>query len=172
MYCSNCGRDAGQANFCPECGKNLFVATVVNPSSSVETFSPFTAYKSVFKKFGQFEGRSRRSEYWFAELANFIIIMSWFLINTILMVTAALSDMETLGVILLMTNGPIIFIYYVITFVPFLALSVRRLHDIGKSGWFLLLNLIPLVGGIIIFVFSVTDSQLGPNEYGPNPKGL
>lgn len=56
-------------------------------------------------------------------------------------------------------------------FIPSLAVGVRRLHDTGKSGWFLLIGLIPLVGGIILFVFTVQDSAAGDNQYGPNPKG-
>ena len=68
--------------------------------------------------------------------------------------------------------GLLIFVYAVAVFVPSLAMSVRRLHDTGRSGWFLLLNLIPYIGGIIVFVFSVLDSQPGANQYGPNPKGL
>lgn len=68
--------------------------------------------------------------------------------------------------------GLLIFSYAIAIRVPSLAMSVRRLHDTGRSGWFLLLNLIPYIGGIIIFVFSVLDSQPGTNQYGPNPKGL
>ena len=55
--------------------------------------------------------------------------------------------------------------------VPSLAVSIRRLHDIGKSGWFILISLVPVIGGIILIIFSLMDSQPGSNAYGPNPKG-
>jgi uncharacterized membrane protein YhaH (DUF805 family) len=61
-------------------------------------------------------------------------------------------------------------LYTLVVFVPSLALSVRRLHDIGKSGWWMLISLIPLVGPLIVLFFMVKDSQPGTNEYGPNPK--
>ena len=63
-------------------------------------------------------------------------------------------------------------IYALIVFVPTLAVTVRRLHDAGQSGWMYLLVLIPLVGGIVLFVFTVLDSQFGANKWGPNPKGV
>lgn len=62
-------------------------------------------------------------------------------------------------------------IYAFAVLVPSLAMSVRRLHDTGRSGWFLLLGLIPYIGGVILFVFSVLDNQPGTNKYGSNPKG-
>lgn len=55
-------------------------------------------------------------------------------------------------------------------FIPSLAVAVRRLHDIGRSGWWLLIGLIPLVGAFVLLVFAVQDSQPGSNAYGPNPK--
>lgn len=61
-------------------------------------------------------------------------------------------------------------LYICSTAVPSLAVTVRRLHDIGRSGWWFLLGLIPIVGAIVLLVFMVTDSQAGANRYGPNPK--
>ena len=77
MYCSNCGTDAGQASFCPNCGTSLFG---VKPSGNVENFNLITAYKSMFKKYAQFNGRSRRSEYWLASVMNMIIVMAFYFI--------------------------------------------------------------------------------------------
>lgn len=171
MYCSNCGTEAGQAGFCPNCGTNLYGA---KPYGNVETFNLITAYKSMFKKYAQFNGRSRRSEYWLASVMNFIIVMAFYLIMFIPMMIDITSNGEpsslTAGIMGIF--GLLIFAYAIAILVPSLAMSVRRLHDTGRSGWFLLLNLIPYIGGIIIFVFSVLDSQPGANQYGPNPKGL
>jgi len=61
-------------------------------------------------------------------------------------------------------------IYALAALVPSLAVDVRRLHDIGKSGWWLLIAFVPIVGGIILLVWCATDSQPGDNQYGPNPK--
>jgi len=171
MYCSNCGTDAGQASFCPNCGTNLYG---VKSSGNVETFNLITAYKSMFKKYAQFNGRSRRSEYWLASVMNFIIVMAFYLIMFIPMMIDITSNGEPSGLTVGIMGifGLLIFAYAIAILVPSLAMSVRRLHDTGRSGWFLLLNLIPYIGGIILFVFSVLDSQPGANQYGPNPKGL
>jgi len=61
-------------------------------------------------------------------------------------------------------------IYALASVVPSMSLSVRRLHDTGRSGWWLLIGLVPLFGGIVLFVFTVLDSEPGPNLYGPDPK--
>lgn len=171
MYCANCGSDAGQARFCPNCGAEVQFSVV--KYNNVENFNLISAYKSMFKKYAQFNGRSRRSEYWFAGLANFIVIMIFYLIMFIPMMVDITNYGEPSGATagVMGIGGLLIFVYAIAVLVPSLALSVRRLHDTGRSGWFLLLNLIPYIGGIIIFVFTVLDSQPGPNQYGPNPKG-
>jgi uncharacterized membrane protein YhaH (DUF805 family) len=66
--------------------------------------------------------------------------------------------------------GYITILYYFFILIPSLAVFVRRLHDVGKSGWFILISLIPLVGAIWLLVLVLTDSDTGDNEYGPNPK--
>lgn len=63
-------------------------------------------------------------------------------------------------------------LYGLAVLIPGLAVTVRRLHDVGKSGWFFFIILIPLVGVIWLLVLFFTDSQYGPNKYGPNPKGI
>ncbi|MEE1049068.1 MAG: DUF805 domain-containing protein [Clostridia bacterium] len=132
-----------------------------------------SAYKSMFKKYAQFNGRSRRSEYWYAALANYIIVLVAYAIMFIPMFMSAASGNGSPAMLgLTGIISVLLVIYFLAAFVPSIALMVRRLHDTGRSGWFLLLNLIPYVGGIIVFVFSVLDSQPGPNQYGPNPKGM
>ena len=69
------------------------------------------------------------------------------------------------------TGGLIGGLYSLAVLLPGIALGVRRLHDIGKSGWWMLIALVPLIGLIVLLVFACTDSQPGDNEYGPNPKG-
>lgn len=111
------------------------------------------AVKSVFTQYVGFSGRARRSEYWWFCLANIII-------NSIL---SGLG--RNIGLFSVLSG-----IYGLAVLLPALAVAVRRLHDIGKSGWWFLLNLIPLVGQIILIVWYCKDSEPGENQYGANPK--
>jgi uncharacterized membrane protein YhaH (DUF805 family) len=70
------------------------------------------------------------------------------------------------------TGGILQFVYGIAVLLPCLGVCVRRLHDIGKTGWWLLICLVPIVGPIVFLVFMCLDSKPGTNEYGPNPKGL
>jgi uncharacterized membrane protein YhaH (DUF805 family) len=111
------------------------------------------AVTTVLGKYADFTGRARRSEYWFWYLAVFIAYVVAMIIDQII-------------------GAPIVTVIVALgVLVPTLAAGVRRLHDTDKSGWFILIGLIPLVGAIVLLVFFVTDS--GPdNKYGPNPKGV
>ncbi len=140
----------------------------------VENFNLITGYTSMFKKYAQFNGRSRRSEYWFAYLMNYIVcfvlafIMYIPLIKDIIAYgepTAA--SLGTIGVFAILLT-----LYGFAYIIPGLAIVVRRLHDTGKSGWYALFSLIPWIGSIILIIFLAMDSQPGPNQYGPNPKGM
>ena len=104
------------------------------------------ATKLYFTRYADFSGRSRRSEYWWASLTIAVIGA---------IVGAALADWS--------------WIWSLATLVPGLAITVRRLHDIGKSGWWYLICLIPVVGSIILLVWCCKDST-EDNQWGPNPK--
>lgn len=172
--CPNCGARISDGaenaqNFCPTCGQNLWNTN----SYGAGRFNLITAYKSMFKKYAQFRGRSRRSEYWYAALANYIVMMLSYLFFIPAFVDIAKYGEPSTGSTALMgIVSLLIMVYAFVILVPSLALAVRRLHDTGKSGWFLLLGLIPYIGGIIVFVFTVLDSQPGENRYGLNPKGI
>jgi uncharacterized membrane protein YhaH (DUF805 family) len=118
-------------------------------------------YLMVLSKCAQFDGRSRRKEFWIFELFNILIILALFV-----------AGFTVFG--MWEHNEAVLFIplalYILAIILPGLAVTVRRLHDTGKSGWIILLCLIPIVGGIILLVFTVLDSDPGPNQYGPNPK--
>lgn len=113
-------------------------------------------------KYAVFSGRARRSEYWYFVLFSCLIGLALFAAG--LYVGKLTGGPPTLGEYLLD-------FYSLVIFIPSLAVSVRRLHDIGMNGWWVLLNLVPL-GGIVLFVMFCQDSQAGPNVYGPNPKEL
>ena len=113
------------------------------------------AVKSVFSKYATFSGRARRSEYWYFVLLTIIV-------SAVLSVLGAV-----IGNIASLISG----IWGLAILVPTLAVTWRRLHDIGKGGIWILIALVPLVGEIILLVFLCKDSQPGENQYGPNPKG-
>ncbi|WP_274369277.1 DUF805 domain-containing protein [Morganella morganii] len=111
-----------------------------------------------------FKGRARRKEYWMFTLINNAIIVSLYL-ATLYFSDRYSRDFNTISLVLTV----FFVIYIIVTFIPSLSVTVRRLHDTGRSGWWLLALLIPF-GGIIIFVFSCLDSHPGDNRFGPNPK--
>ena len=110
-------------------------------------------YLDVLKKYAVFDGRARRKEYWMFFLFNIIIAF-------------------VLGIIEGIVGGPGVIgaIYGLAVLLPGIAVGVRRLHDTSRSGWWLLIGLVPIIGAIVLIVFFVQDSQPGDNQYGPNPK--
>ena len=116
-------------------------------------------YLEVLKNYAVFSGRARRKEYWFYVLFNAIFAIIAMIIDNVLGLT-----FQDIG------YGPVYTLYVLATLIPSIAVSVRRLHDIGKSGWYLLVGLIPCVGGIILLVFDVTAGDVRENEYGADPK--
>ena len=116
-------------------------------------------YLKVLKQYADFNGRARRKEYWMFVLFNIIFAIVAVILDNILGIA-----IEGIG------YGPLYGLYTLAVLIPGLAVAVRRLHDIGKSGWMILIALIPLVGGIWLLVLLVTDSNPGENQYGQNPK--
>lgn len=118
-------------------------------------------YLKALQQYSDFYGRSRRTEYWMFTLFNIIFAF-----------VAAIAD-HLLGTTFPYSGiGLIYCLYAVITFIPGLALAVRRLHDTGRSGWMFFIILIPLLGSIWLLVLFATDSEVGENEYGENPKSI
>lgn len=116
-------------------------------------------YLTVVKKYAEFSGRARRKEYWMFYLFN----MGFSLLAVLLDNVLGLAN-DDLG------YGVLYMLYSLALLLPALGVMVRRLHDVGKSGWWFFISLIPLIGIIWLFVLMVTDSQPGANQYGPNPK--
>jgi uncharacterized membrane protein YhaH (DUF805 family) len=110
-------------------------------------------YLAVLKNYAGFSGRARRTEYWMFFLINFIIVVVLDVISMAIKLSTILGG-----------------VYGLLVLIPALAVGVRRLHDTGRSGWWLLISLIPVVGTIILIVFLATDGQPGDNQYGSNPK--
>jgi len=116
-------------------------------------------YFEVLKKYAVFSGRARRKEYWFFALFNLIITIIIAVIDNVIGTFDAQTGIGILGII-----------YALAVFLPAIAVTVRRFHDIGRSGWWLLIIFIPLIGAIVLLVFAVLDSKPDENQYGPNPK--
>lgn len=118
-----------------------------------------TWYLTVLKKYAVFSGRARRKEFWMFTLFNIIFAVVAVVLDNVLGTAS-----EGLG------YGLIYGLYSLAVLIPSLAVTVRRLHDVGKSGWWILISLVPLVG-LWLLVLLATDSQPGENKYGLNPKG-
>jgi uncharacterized membrane protein YhaH (DUF805 family) len=120
--------------------------------------------KVVFENYANFKGRARRSEYWYFTLVQFIILVSVIILGSI---AGSLFGNALSG---LFVGYMVFVIYSFATVLPTLGVVVRRLHDVGKSGWFYFISLIPVVGGIWLLVLLCTEGDSGPNDYGQDPK--
>lgn len=124
-------------------------------------------YLKVLKQSIDYKGRARRKEFWMFLLYNIIII--FIIMSLILILKYIMKEFEgrnAIVQILRTFNG----IFILAILIPSLALTVRRLHDIGKSGWMMLISLIPIIGGIWLLILMCTDSNEIENQYGANPK--
>ncbi|MFZ2969623.1 MAG: DUF805 domain-containing protein [Minisyncoccia bacterium] len=188
-YCSNCGKPIfAEDKFCGSCGAKINYSFSEENAESVgnnpprtekeqfaktnsankqdngqvkyenidntEEQSSFDYYNQVLCKYSDFNGRSTRAEYWYFMLYNIIIAI------LIAFFGAIIGDEE----------GVLYILYLFIMLIPHWAVSVRRLHDIGKSGWIFLVGFIPLIGFLWLLILFTTDSESGVNKYGPNPK--
>jgi len=116
-------------------------------------------YLEVLKKYAVFNGRARRKEYWYFFLFNIIISIVLEIIDVVTGSFSSGTDIDLL-------SG----IYTLAVLIPGIAVSVRRLHDTNRSGWWLLISLVPLIGAIVLIVFLSSDSKPEENKYGVNPK--
>ncbi len=118
-------------------------------------------YLGVLKKYAVFDGRARRKEYWFFALFNLIAMIILSMVDA----TIGTYDMES-------GFGVLSTIYGLAVLLPSIGVGIRRLHDTDRSGWWLLIAFVPLIGGIVLLIFAVLDSTPGDNRFGPNPKGV
>jgi uncharacterized membrane protein YhaH (DUF805 family) len=114
-------------------------------------------YLAVLSKYAVFEGRARRTEFWMFALFNIII-------SVVLSILAAATGSSIFTILE--------YVYALAVLLPGLGVFVRRMHDQDKSGWLILLGLIPIVGGIVLLVLACLAGTPGPNKYGPDPKAV
>lgn len=122
-----------------------------------QPMSPVDSIRTVLTKYATFSGRARRSEFWWFQLATTVVFL-------VLEIAVAITDSKVLAI------PAIVLVLALVS--PSWGVLVRRLHDVGRSGWWYFIAAVPLVGPIVVLVFTVQDSQAGTNRYGPPPKGL
>jgi uncharacterized membrane protein YhaH (DUF805 family) len=115
----------------------------------------------VLKKYATFSGRAQRAEYWYFLLFSTLIVIALSVIDGM---TGSYNEDTGWGLL----SG----LYSLAVLLPSIAVGARRLHDTSRTGWWLLIGLIPVIGTIVLIVFFVLDSTPGDNAFGPNPKGI
>lgn len=158
VYCKNCGMYYNEnVAFCENCGSML----VGDPAQRAEIvrntpgMTPEDAIFTFWKRYSDFGGRSRRSEFWYSVLVNWIIAI---FINLI-------------GILLPVNLGMVIStVFTAMLFLPNIAIAIRRVHDTGKSGWVLFAGFIPVIGAIWLIILFSLDGEKRANEYGESPK--
>lgn len=133
--------------------------------AKVEDFNIITAFLSIYKKMFDFKGRARRKEYWLAMPLFFVTFVAIYALTFGLMAT---SD----SILTVFACAGVFFVYCILTAIGVLAMEIRRLHDTGRQWHSIFVGCIPLVGRFILLYYYIEDSQFGPNEFGPNPKGM
>jgi uncharacterized membrane protein YhaH (DUF805 family) len=122
------------------------------------------AVRSFWSNYANFKGRARRSEYWFISLFLFLTNLAVAIIDFVLLGSDVDRFIANGG------GGIVGLIWIFATIIPALSVLARRLHDTNRSGWWMLIGFVPLVGGIVLLVFTVTDSGSSQNKYGASPK--
>lgn len=120
--------------------------------------------KVVFKNYANFKGRARRAEFWNFILVNILLIIPLYAL--------AIAGMVNENSVFSAVTSLVFAAVFLLLIIPYLAVIVRRLHDINKSGWNYFMGVIPLVGSIILLVWFVSDGSRFDNNYGPDPKAV
>ncbi len=124
-----------------------------------------------YKRYADFSGRSRRKEYWMFAMfyaAVFLVLMFSALFSSFpIPEDSPTQEIGSVGITLFV----LLAVFALVSFIPALAVQVRRFHDQDKSGWLILLNFVPYIGGFVVLVFMCLEGTRGENSYGPDPKG-
>ncbi len=118
------------------------------------------AVRSVYRNYAKFDGRASRSEYWWFQLFVILVILAGYFVTALLAIATRSYGLFGLAVIALV-------VFWIATLIPTLAVTVRRLHDSDKSGWWLLIIFLPYVGAFVVLIFTLLASTPGHNRYGP-----
>lgn len=121
--------------------------------------TPIDYAMTPLRKYADFTGRARRAEYWWFYLLIIVGYLVAMIVDSVLGFTGPA-----------MPYGPVFGIFALAVILPSIAAGVRRLHDTDRSGWWMLIVLIPLIGGLVLLVFMVLEGTQGENRFGPDPK--
>ena len=166
-YCTGCGsQNDDDARFCRNCGKAVSGST--SSTARFEATSPggtdegmtFGYYLEGLRRYGDFEGRASRAEFWWFNLVLYGINLAIVVLGAVLGTFS--PALETASTVMLWVHGLGLAL-------PQFAVIARRLHDTGRSGWWMLIILVPFVGWIPLLIFLLLPSNAGPNEYGRGP---
>ncbi len=134
----------------------------INSKEMPATFVDY-AVQTITKNYANFNGRARRKEYWGTMLVYMIVAV---ILSMLMNITFWISEYLSYFFVLVAS------IFYLATIVPIIALTVRRLHDVDKSGWWYFISLVPLIGGIWLLILLCTEGTRGENQFGADPKML
>ncbi len=123
--------------------------------------------KVMRDNYSNFSGRARRKEYWMFSLFFFIVAIAAAILAAVMGAIVSVGLGEEVGIAVIVG---VMIIFYLAHIIPAIAVTVRRLHDTGNSGWLYLIALIPYLGNLILFIFTLIDGQKGENKWGSNPK--
>jgi uncharacterized membrane protein YhaH (DUF805 family) len=159
MKCPRCGHDNPEASqFCKGCGTNL-----IPREASVGAELPMVGFGEAisrgFRNYATFSGRSTRAESWWWTLFTFLTGVILAIVDTVTGTMGMFGDAGLLGQL-----------FDLAVLVPSLALGVRRLHDINRTGWWLFLIFVLVIGWIVLIVWAIKRGDRGPNKYGPDPR--
>ncbi len=129
-------------------------------------------YVAVLARYADFTGRARRTEYWMFTLFSVLVSIALAAVDALLFGTGSFSTLGG-GVSASFTSvGILSTVYAVAVLLPTLGVTARRLHDTDRSGWWILLSLVPIIGGIVLLVFLALEGTRGPNSHGPDPRAV
>jgi len=193
-FCSKCGTKVPEdVKFCSNCGNTLQIVPTASSGNAqveqTENLSLWGYYVKALKNYVNFKGRARRKEYWGFYLFYIVIMVAISFVPGDIDIEKFFGTTSSYNPIYrdlylstrderfnpyrnnsVPKSSLIILLYSMALCIPSLAVLTRRLHDVGKSGWSMLLVLIPIVGWILLWVWVCTDSDPNENEYGSNPK--
>jgi len=121
------------------------------------------AIRSVFSQYATFSGRARRSEYWYWALFQWLAMVGLMLVSGVFTMAEGSEPP--------MTGMTMIGVFFIAMILPTIAVSVRRMHDMDRVGWWILVALVPYIGGLILFVWFMFPGTSGRNRFGPDPLG-
>lgn len=154
MFCTKCGNQiADESKFCTNCGTPTSAEKDPKHPTSVDQ-TPFGWYQISWHKYFDFKSRSRRKEFWYFILFNALVTLGCSIVDRYIG-----FDIDVFT-----------WLYFIAAMVPGTSVCVRRLHDIGNSGWWLLVGFVPIVGAIILLIKFLKISESGANIYGENPR--